>query len=126
MFEFSHITSLVLTASYDFASCVPLCNPRSFYHLPSTVIGHEKHSTLFAAYSFYNVATSMTLTALMKDALTLARNKKTDVFNALNLMDNEEFLKELLFGIGDGHLQYYLYNWQCPGMQPREAGLVLL
>ena len=104
----------------------PTMQSYSFYHLPSTVIGNEKHSTLFAAYSFYNVATGMTLTALMKDALTLARNKKTDVFNALNLMDNEEFLKELLFGIGDGHLQYYLYNWQCPDMQPREAGLVLL
>ena len=33
--------------------------PLSFYHLPcSTVIGHEKHNTLNAAYSFYNVATS--------------------------------------------------------------------
>eukprot|EP00971_Amphidinium_carterae_P137415 2723238-Amphidinium_carterae.1 len=23
-------------------------------------------------------------------------------------------LKELKFGIGDGFLQYYLYNWKCP------------
>ena len=94
--------------------------------MPSTVIGHEKHETLFAAYSYYNVATSMSLTELMKDALILARTKKMDVFNALNLMDNDEFLKELLFGIGDGHLQYYLYNWQCPDMEASEAALVLL
>ena len=35
-------------------------------------------------------------------------------------------LKELKFGPGDGHLQYYLYNWQCPEMEPADVGLVLL
>lgn len=25
-----------------------------------------------------------------------------------------EALKELKFGIGDGHLQFYLYNWRVP------------
>ena len=28
-----------------------------------------------------------------------------DVFNALDLMENDQFLKELKFGIGDGKLQ---------------------
>lgn len=28
----------------------------SFYHLPSTIIGHEKHNLLKAAYSYYNVS----------------------------------------------------------------------
>ena len=48
-----------------------------------------------------------------------------DVFNALDLMDNSEFLEKLKFGIGDGNLQYYLYNWRCPTMQPKDVGLVL-
>ena len=48
-----------------------------------------------------------------------------DVFNALDLMDNAEFLEKLKFGIGDGNLQYYLYNWRCPTMQPKDVGLVL-
>ena len=26
------------------------------------------------------------------------------------------FLEKLKFGIGDGNLQYYLYNWKCPSM----------
>ena len=78
----------------------------SFYHLPSTVIGNDKHRSLFAAYSFYNVATSCTLLELMRDALVLARICNMDVFNALNIMENDQFLKELKFGIGDGHLQY--------------------
>ncbi len=40
-----------------------------------------------------------------------------DVFNALDLMDNKEVLEKLKFGIGDGNLQYYLYNWKCPYME---------
>ena len=48
-----------------------------------------------------------------------------DVFNALDLMDNPEFLEKLKFGIGDGNLQYYLYNWRCPPMKNENVGLVL-
>ena len=37
------------------------------------------------------------------------------------------FLKELKFGIGDGNLQYYLYNWRLKGyLTPQQIGLVLL
>ena len=49
-----------------------------------------------------------------------------DVFNALNVMENANFLEELKFGKGDGCLQYYLYNWKCPEMEPKDVGLVLL
>jgi glycylpeptide N-tetradecanoyltransferase len=50
------------------------------------------------------------------------------VFNALDIMENNEFLKELKFGIGDGQLQYYLYNWRCGGgnLTTSDVGLVLL
>jgi hypothetical protein len=37
-----------------------------------------------------------------------------DVFNALDIMDNKEFLEKLKFGNGDGNIQYYIYNWACP------------
>jgi len=62
----------------------------------------------------------------MYDALILAKQQDFDVFNALNVMENETFLKELKFGIGDGFLQYYLYNWKCPKIEPSGIGLVLL
>jgi hypothetical protein len=53
--------------------------------------------------------------------------RDVDVFNALDLMENApSLLKELKFGPGDGHLQYYLYNWRCPEMEPADVGLVLL
>lgn len=96
----------------------------SYYHLPSSILGRD--DTLRAAYSFYNVATSVKWVDLMNDCLILAKNNGADVFNALNLMDNDEFLQELKFGLGDGNLQYYLYNWTCPGMNSKDIGIVLL
>jgi len=97
----------------------------SFYTLPSTVMSHATHNKLKAAYSFYNVSTVTPWVDLMGDALVLAKKSDFDVFNALDLMDNEEFLEKLKFGIGDGNLQYYLYNWRCPPMKNENVGLVL-
>jgi len=103
----------------------------SFYHLPSSVLNHVDEQgnpeLLRAAYSYYNVATSVSKEALMKDALILAKKHgPADVFNALNLMDNADLMEPLKFGIGDGTLQYYIYNWACPEMQAKQVGLVLL
>eukprot|EP00457_Paulinella_chromatophora_P005326 gb/GEZN01005343.1/.p1 GENE.gb/GEZN01005343.1/~~gb/GEZN01005343.1/.p1 ORF type:complete len:482 (+),score=82.73 gb/GEZN01005343.1/:28-1473(+) len=98
----------------------------SFYHLPSSIIGNDKYEKLNAAYSFYNFSTKTPWEQLMGDALILAKQLDFDVFNCLDVMLNETFLKPLKFGIGDGHLQYYLYNWKCPEMSPGEVGLVLL
>ena len=86
---------------------------------------HEYFFSIKAAYSFYNVAKTQDWTDLMGDALILAKKLDFDVFNALDLMENTKFLEKLKFGIGDGNLQYYLYNWRCPTMQPKEVGLVL-
>merc|ERR1719422_1198133 len=97
----------------------------SFYTLPSTVMNHPTHNTIKAAYSFYNVSTATPWADLMGDALVLAKKENFDVFNALDLMENSEFLEKLKFGIGDGNLQYYLYNWKCPKMEPNKVGLVL-
>lgn len=98
----------------------------SFYSLPSSILGNDKYNTLKAAYSYWNVATTVPLHELMYDALIYAKQKDFDVFNALNAMENDQFLKELKFGIGDGFLQYYLYNWKCPKIEPCGVGLVLL
>jgi glycylpeptide N-tetradecanoyltransferase len=47
----------------------------------------------------------------MKYCLYQAKTQNFDVFNALDIMDNESFLRELKFMPGDGYLHYYLYNW---------------
>lgn len=46
----------------------------SFYHLPSTIIGHPQYNTLRAAYSFYNVVSKTPLTQFMNDLLISAKN----------------------------------------------------
>eukprot|EP00245_Coleochaete_scutata_P016660 TRINITY_DN7866_c0_g2_i1.p1 TRINITY_DN7866_c0_g2~~TRINITY_DN7866_c0_g2_i1.p1 ORF type:complete len:182 (-),score=36.24 TRINITY_DN7866_c0_g2_i1:328-873(-) len=99
----------------------------SFYTLPSTIIGNATYNTLKAAYSYYNVAAKTPLLQLMNDALIMAKNLGYDVFNALDIMHNQQILKELKFGAGDGHLHYYLYNYRITKqLQPSEMGLVLL
>ncbi|XP_044462098.1 glycylpeptide N-tetradecanoyltransferase 1 [Mangifera indica] len=99
----------------------------SFYTLPSSILGNQTYSTLKAAYSYYNVSTKTPLLQLMNDALIVARQKDFDVFNALDVMHNETFLKELKFGPGDGQLHYYLYNYRLRNaLKSSELGLVLL
>jgi len=98
----------------------------SFYTLPSTIMNHPEYNSLKAAYSYYNVATTVSMEDLMLDALILAKRCDFDVFNALDLMDNREFIDKLKFGMGDGNLQYYLFNWRTADITPNETGLVLL
>lgn len=98
----------------------------SFYYLPSTVIGNPIHNKLNAVYSYYNVANTVSVEALMQDLLILAREEGADVLNALDLMENEGVFRNLQFGAGDGYLQYYLYNWKCATMNASDMGLVLL
>ncbi len=90
------------------------------------MVNNPTVSTITAAYSFYNVATKTPLVALMEASLILAKASKHDVFNALALMDNKSFFEPLHFGPGDGHLQYYVYNYRLPPSQDCDVGLVLL
>lgn len=98
----------------------------SYYHLHSSVIGNPNYSHLRAAYSFFNVATTVELVDLMRDALILAKEEGMDVFNALEQMDNASFFEKLMFGKGDGNLNYYLYNWCCPTLKSGDVGIVLM
>lgn len=51
----------------------------SFYNLPSTIIGHKKYNTLYAAYSYYNVSNNTPLVDLMRDSLILAKKVRAIV-----------------------------------------------
>jgi glycylpeptide N-tetradecanoyltransferase len=98
----------------------------SFYHLPSSILKHEVHKTLNVAYCYYNVANTVSMEELIRNALIIAKQKDFDVFNALDILDNETLLKELKFGIGDGNLHYYFYNWRVPEFKPSQIGIVLV
>lgn len=98
----------------------------SFYSLPSSVIRNPKHKTLEAAYSFCTVAVTIKSAELMQDALIFANREGFDVFNALDLAKNNEFLDACKFHVGDGDLNFYIYNWMCPPIDRRKNALVLL
>ncbi|KIY72059.1 N-myristoyl transferase [Cylindrobasidium torrendii FP15055 ss-10] len=103
----------------------------SFYSLPSTVIGNTEYPVLEAAYLYYYASSAswekskeeykQHLKVLMGDALIVADKARFDVFNALTLMDNVEFLSDLKFGKGDGYLNFYLYNWRTAALAGMEA-----
>ena len=80
----------------------------SFYSLPSTVINSLKHDVVEACYLFYyasdvaftsgkdtEVTLKKRLGQLIGDAVIIASQAKFDVFNAVSLMDNMSFLKDL-------------------------------
>ena len=98
----------------------------SFYCLPSSVLQNPNYKKLMAAYSFFNINTSCEFKDLMKCALILAKNNNFDVFNCLNIMENETIFEDLLFGQGDGTLKYYLWNFVCPKTEPKDLALVLM
>jgi len=99
----------------------------SFYCLPSSVLNNPKHTNFRAAYSYYNVATSVSMIDLMNDALTLALKENFDVFNALDILNNHEVFQELKFNMGSGNLHYYFYNWRLnKPLDSNEMGVVLL
>lgn len=49
-----------------------------------------------------------------------------DVFNCLNLLENDTFIEALKFGRGDGNLHYYLYNYRAFDVTPAKTGLVMI
>ncbi len=97
----------------------------SYFHLSATILKHSQYKTLNACYMYYYTASRTSLPDLVLDCLVQAHKSGFDVFNALDVMDNKKFLKELKFGLGDGNLQYYIDNWQCPQMNPEQVALVL-
>lgn len=99
-----------------------------YYSLPSSILNNKNHKTLRAAYSYYFVNTSMSLTKLYECALIQAKKSGFDVFNALDVMNNMEVFNELNFHGGDGYLNYYLYNWKLEStiLKPGQIGFVLM
>ena len=89
----------------------------SFYSLPSSVLKHEKHTKLHAAYCYYYFTNKTPVQQLLNDALAprqaaaghgrtaahaarlvlqaliLAKRHEFDVFNALDILDNDSLLK---------------------------------
>ncbi len=98
----------------------------SFYVLQTTLLDNIKHKTINAVYSWYNVATSITLQSLIKDSLVIANNKGFDVYNCLDIHDNKLIFNDLKFVKGNGDLNYYMFNMFVKPMLPEDIGLVMV
>lgn len=99
----------------------------SFYALPTSVLGNSQHASINVAYLFYyGAADPATLEATMQAVLCKAQAEGFDVFNCVDIMHNQLFLKSLGFSMGDGSLHYYLYNWKTSLMKPEEVAVVML
>lgn len=63
---------------------------------------------------------------LLNDTMIKARDHDFDVFNALDILENsKDLLTDLKFGIGDGNLHYYLFNWRVNAqLEPSDIGLI--
>lgn len=101
----------------------------SFYVLPFTVLENPLHSQIGIAYLYYygsEIGAGKTindeesqklvkknLKSLVNDAMIEAKKLNIDVFNALSSQDNALFLSDLKFGLGDGFLNYYLFNYKA-------------
>lgn len=100
----------------------------SYYMLPSKITKQDVkggHTKLNIAYSYYNVATSKSVTELVRNLLLKIKDEEFDVFNMLNVMDNCEAIDKLRFLRGNGYLYYYMYNWRCEFINSTDNGLVL-
>lgn len=98
----------------------------SFYALNSTILKNEKYDLMNCAYCWYYVSTKTPLDQLMKDATIMAKNEGFDVFNMLNIMDNEEVFESLKFQKSSGTLHYYLFNYKLGNLNPNDIGIVLV
>jgi len=100
----------------------------SFYSLPSSILKHETHKTLRAAYGYYMAAKGNSVRDIMESSCIIAKNEGFDVFNSLDVMHNNQAFEELLFSPGDGYLHYYFWNWTLSTKCcfPKELGLILV
>ncbi|KAJ9063943.1 glycylpeptide N-tetradecanoyltransferase [Entomophthora muscae] len=107
----------------------------SFYRLDSSVLKHEVHKKINAAYLYYCGTTAQEqgeqalqarLQDLIQSALVMAKQLGFDVFNGIDCALNSAAFSKLKFAQGDGSLNYYLFNWQCPALERSDIGLIMV
>lgn len=93
----------------------------SYYILPFAILNNPNHSELRTCYLFYYATDyykkpqneyKERLIFLIYNALITSKKYDVDVFNCLTSQDNSFFIYETLFGLGNGLLNYYLFNFK--------------
>lgn len=85
----------------------------SYYIMKYKVLKRTKgYEYINKGYLYYYTSMNETPYRLIKDMLVVANNNNIDVFNALELMENDVILRDLNFDQGSS-MHYYFYNWRC-------------
>ena len=87
----------------------------SYYKLDYKIVSKKKNKKIKfikAAYLLYYTSNYETLYFLLRNMMIIAKQEKMDVFNATNLMETNDVLRDLGFIEGTGVLNYYIYNWK--------------
>ena len=99
----------------------------SYYTMPTRVlVKNEKHKFINKGYLFYYTCNNMTAYRIINELLIAGSLNKIDVFDAINIMENESILKELKFEEGTGMLHYYFYNWKTKPLKNIQVGTILM
>ncbi|QKF93738.1 myristoyl-CoA:protein N-myristoyltransferase [Fadolivirus algeromassiliense] len=99
----------------------------SYYIMNSRVISkNTNHEFIRRGVLFYYTCTHETCYRLVRDILIAARNNNIDVFDALDIMENQYILKELKFEEGTGTVNYYLYNWKIKPLKSQQIATILM
>lgn len=96
----------------------------SFYQLPTQCLGKE--TDLNIMYSYYGAYRANSVQAVTAHALKYAKQLGADVFNMLDIMQNEQAFEELKFGRGDGYLHYYFYNYRIDKLELKDVAMILV
>lgn len=88
----------------------------SYYKLPTKVMA-KPDTYINTAYLFYYSANQETAYRMIRNIMIIAKNKNIDLFNALDIMENEDVFKDLNFEQGPTNFHDCLYNYSCPELE---------
>jgi glycylpeptide N-tetradecanoyltransferase len=98
----------------------------SFYIISYNVLNSNKYKKLKIAHLYYYFNIKNNLVDLLQYAIIEAKKMDIDLFNALNIMDNEQIFEKLNFIPGTGFLNYYFINKDEFSLPTNNVGVILL
>ena len=100
----------------------------SFYKIDANIDNEDENW----GYIYFSIATSMSSTELIENAIILSKQNGMDLYICNSIMDYEKVCKKLKFhsNIEDensyGSLKYYFNNFVCPETKASDISLILL
>ncbi|KAI3652915.1 hypothetical protein MP228_002340 [Amoeboaphelidium protococcarum] len=101
----------------------------SYYIIKNKILGNPKYDYLNSAFQWqFAVAkdSGVTLQHLFESQMIHGANTGMDVFTCLKGMGRDEVLEKLKFAPGDGHLNFYLFNYKCPQISADKQAFMII